>query len=123
MPVVTAVKSLMSIWSILGILWSSVILPAAVALGTVIAGISAPVWIVIGVIAALIAAGVALWKNWDQVKIFAISLWTTLKEVFSFGAALVAGITIMIFNKMGIDIVAVWNTITASISNAWGIIK
>lgn len=99
------------------------IAPAAVALGAVIAGISAPVWIVIGVIAALIAAGVALWKNWDQVKGFAISLWTTLKEVFSFGAALVAGITIMIFNKMGIDIVAVWNTITNSISNAWNIIK
>ena len=115
MPVVTAVKSLMSIWSILGLLWSSVILPGAVALGTAIAAISAPVWIVIGVIAALIAAGVALYKNWDTVKNFLAQTWEVIKQIFSFGAALVAGITIAIFDAMGIDIVAVWNNLVSAL--------
>ncbi|KXZ40006.1 phage tail tape measure protein, TP901 family, core region [Alkalithermobacter thermoalcaliphilus JW-YL-7 = DSM 7308] len=40
---------------------------AALILGPVIAGISAPVSITIGVIGGLIAIGVALWKNWDTI--------------------------------------------------------
>ena len=52
-----------------------------------IAGISAPVLIVIGVIAALIAIGVLLYKNWDTIKEKAgeirdwvVEKWNALKE-------------------------------------------
>ena len=45
--------------------------------------IASPVgWVVLGVI-ALIAAGVALYKNWDKVKAAAGQLWDKTKEVFS----------------------------------------
>lgn len=38
-------------------------------------------WIVLG-IAAVVAAGIALYKNWDKVKAFAVSLWEKLKSIF-----------------------------------------
>lgn len=40
----------------------------AIIVGTFIAGISTPVWVVIGVITALIAIGYALYQNWDWVS-------------------------------------------------------
>lgn len=39
-------------------------------------------WIVAG-LAAIVAGGVALYKNWDTVKATAVSLWEKVKEVFS----------------------------------------
>lgn len=41
-----------------------------------------PIILVAGLIAVLIAAGVALWKNWDTVKAKAQALWEKIKEVF-----------------------------------------
>lgn len=39
-------------------------------------------WIVLG-FAAVVAGGVALYKNWETVKATAVSLWNKVKEVFS----------------------------------------
>ena len=39
-------------------------------------------WIVLG-LAAVVAGGVALYKNWDTIKGKAVSLWNKVKEVFS----------------------------------------
>ena len=41
-----------------------------------------PIILIAGLIAILIAAGVALWKNWDTVKAKAQALWAKIKEVF-----------------------------------------
>ena len=41
-----------------------------------------PIILVAMAIAALVAAGIALWKNWDTVKAKAIELWGKVKEVF-----------------------------------------
>lgn len=41
-----------------------------------------PIILIAGLIAILIAAGVALWKNWDTVKAKAQALWEKIKEVF-----------------------------------------
>lgn len=54
-------------WQVLTGVFAAVKVGAA-GLAGVIGGISAPVLIVVGVIAGLIAAGVALYKNWDTVK-------------------------------------------------------
>ena len=44
--------------------------------------IASPVgWVVLGIL-ALVAAGVALWKNWDTVKEYAGQLWEKIKSVF-----------------------------------------
>ena len=45
-----------------------------------IAAIPAPVWIVIAVLAALVAAGVAVYKNWDEIKAWASNVWGSVKE-------------------------------------------
>ena len=74
------------------------IIPAIAALlstlTTVITGVSAaggvlnaimaanPILFVAMAIAALVAAGVALWKNWDTMKVKAQELWGKIKEVF-----------------------------------------
>lgn len=42
-----------------------------------------PIILIAGLIAILIAAGVALWKNWDTVKAKAQALWAKIKSVFS----------------------------------------
>lgn len=45
-----------------------------------IAAVPGPVWIVIGVLAALVAAGVAVYKNWDEIKAWASKTWGSIKE-------------------------------------------
>lgn len=56
--------------------------PLFAAVGAAMAGISAPVLIAIGVITALIAAGVALYQNWDVIKEKALELWGKLQEIW-----------------------------------------
>ena len=46
-----------------------------------ISAIGAPVLIVIGVIGGLVAAGVALYKNWDAVKEWAGNVWGAIKDI------------------------------------------
>lgn len=58
------------------------IISIASALIAAISAISAPVLIVIGVITALIAIGVLLYKNWDTIKEKASDLWENLKQKF-----------------------------------------
>lgn len=48
------------------------------AFGAVVSFLTSPVTLVVLAIGALIAAGVALYKNWDDVKAFALNLWDTL---------------------------------------------
>lgn len=56
--------------------------PLFVAAGTAIGSITLPVAATIAAITALIAAGVALWKNWDKVKEFAANLWKNVTQSF-----------------------------------------
>lgn len=69
-------------WGALSTLWTAVLVPAGAVLIGALGAISAPVWIVIGVIAALIAAGVALYQNWDVVKAKAIMIWNEIVAKF-----------------------------------------
>lgn len=54
----------------------SVLIPALTAIGPV-------GWAIIGAITALVAAGVALYKNWDEVSQWASKAWGAIKEVVS----------------------------------------
>ena len=58
---------------ILGTLASSIgsIITLVTTIGPVMAGLAGPIGIVIGIIGALIAIGVLLYKNWDKIKNFA----------------------------------------------------
>ena len=60
--------------------------PVIVVLGTLVAAIGAlmsPIGLVVVAIAAAIAAGVAIYKNWDKIKEKAQELWSTIKEKFT----------------------------------------
>lgn len=50
-------------------------------LATAIAFITSPIGIVVAAVAALIAIGVLLWKNWDTIKEWANNVWEKTKEI------------------------------------------
>ena len=89
-PVLTGVVGGFAAFNIL-----STIIPLVTTLIGVVRGVSVaggilnavmmanPIILVAGLIAVLIAAGVALWKNWDTVKAKAQALWAKIKSVFS----------------------------------------
>lgn len=53
---------------------------ATTAFATAMAFLTSPVTLVIAAIGALIAVGVLLYKNWDEVKAFAIKTWDKIKN-------------------------------------------
>lgn len=67
----------------------------ASAAGGVLAGVMAfltsPITIAIAAIAALIAIGVLLYKNWDRIKEWALELWAKIKNAFQTGVEAVKG--------------------------------
>jgi phage-related minor tail protein len=65
---------------------------AVLAVGAVLAGISAPIVAIVAGIAALIAAGIALYKNWDSVGKWLSETWETIKTTFLEGIAYVGEI-------------------------------
>lgn len=74
---------------------------AGIATSVVIAGVTVPVWAVIGAVTALIAIGVALWANWD---------WISAKATEAWG---------WIARKTG----EAWNAVTTATSNAWNFVS
>lgn len=105
MAVVTVIGILMGIFMAL-----SPIITAIIALaGTLSVGIGAiayPVLIVIGAITALIAIGVALYKNWEEIKTKCSEIWTSIKDFFS-----------NIIDRIKTSIVEKFNSIKESISD------
>ncbi len=97
----------------------SAILNLANMLGVGIGALAGPVGIAIAVIAALIAIGVLLYKNWDtikakatEVKNLVVAQWKALK-------AQVAAI----FNGIKAQAIAIWNGIKSAVSTAANAIK
>lgn len=93
--------------------------PALGALGGVFAALTGPVGIAIAIIAALIAIGVLLYKNWDtikakatEVKNWVVAQWKALK-------AQVAAI----FNGIKAQSIAIWNGIKSAVRTAANAIK
>lgn len=70
------------------------------AIGGLMSGALLPI---IGIIAAVIAIGVLLYKNWDTIKAKALALWNTLKTTF---------------NGIKTSIITAWNNIKTAVSNA-----
>ncbi|BDP42929.1 phage tail protein [Deinococcus aetherius] len=56
---------------------------ASVALRVAIAFITGPVGLAVAAITALVAAGVYLYRNWDEVKARALAIWGQVKEIVS----------------------------------------
>ena len=79
--VILAILGLVAAISPLATLISSIatIIPVVTA---AFAALSGPIGIVIAVVGALVAAGIALYQNWDTVKAKASELWENIKSTF-----------------------------------------
>ena len=93
--------------------------PALAGLGGVFAALTGPVGIVIAIIAALIAIGVLLYKNWDTIKAKALEVKNWVVTQWN---ALKASVT-AIFNNIKATASAVWNGIKSAVTSAANTIK
>jgi len=69
-------------------------------LAVVIGFLVSPIGLIVLGIAALIAIGVLLYKNWDTISAYAVQVWGAIKQTFE----------------------DAWNAISAAVSNAWNAI-
>lgn len=81
----------------------SSIMSLASTLGPIIGGLAGPIGIAIAVFAALVAAGVLIYKNWDTIKAKALELKNNV---------------VAAFNELKAKVTAVWTAITAPIQKA-----
>lgn len=103
--------------------------PVLVIIGTLISSIgtiagalgmvSAPMLGIVGIIAAVIAAGVALYKNWDKIKAFAASLAASLKAIWSGIKSSVTGFV----KGIVADVVGKFRTLVNNVKTSWNNIK
>ena len=103
----TLISSIGSIISVIGIV------------APLIAGLAGPIAIAVMAITALIAIGVALYKNWDTIKAKAIEVWNSVVATWN---GLKAGV-IAAVSSLQASLSAAWNSIKATASAAWNAVK
>lgn len=74
--------------------------------------LTGPIGLVVAAVAGAIAIGVALWKNWDEVKAFITNIWNSIADT---AKSIWTGITSFLGNT--------WNTISTAATNTWNGIK
>lgn len=79
-------------------------------IGSVVGFLGGPLTLAI---AAVIAIGVLLWKNWDTIKEKAISLWNGLKATFESIKSTITGVVQNVISKMQ----ALWDKISTTFNN------
>lgn len=125
-------------------LGSSILNVARLALPWLLRGLAlltGPIGIAIAIISLLVAAGIALYQNWDTVKQKAAelatwiatgwsqvlssttALWNAIKTVLSVVWNWIKSTATSIFNSLKASILTVWNNIKANASSAWNSIK
>lgn len=76
-------------------------------------------WVVIG-IAALVAAAILLWRNWDTVKAKTVELWNTIKNN---PIAWIAAGPIMLLITAGVKLYQNWDKVKSIMSLVWSSMK
>ena len=69
-----------------------------------------PVGIVIAILAALVIAGIAVYKNWDKIKEFAISIWGSIKDFLSNTIDSIKGFFLERFNAIKEFYINIWQS-------------
>lgn len=95
------------------------IITIAPAVGAAFTAMTGPVGIVIAAIAAAVAIGVALYKNWDTIKAKAAEVWANVQNA----VAVVVGRVKTNFNTLKTALSTVWNAIKTTASTVWNGIK
>lgn len=81
-------------------------------LGIGIGALTGPIGIAMAAIAALVAIGVVLYKNWDTIKIYAASIWEGIKGVFT-----------SVVTAIGTFLSTAWEGIKNTFVTVFGVIK
>lgn len=100
---------------------------AASAAGGVLAGVIAainwPLVLIAAAIAAVIAIGILLYKNWDTVKEKAVEIWGKIKEFISNAIEKVKEVISNVINKIKETWSNIWGKIKDTASKVWDGIK
>lgn len=99
------------------------IITIAPALGAAFTFLTGPIGIVIAAIAAAIAIGVALYKNWDTVKAKATAAWNAIKNAIMKPVNAVKTAVKTNFNTLKTNVTSVFNKIKSTASSVWNSIK
>ena len=93
------------------------------ALGAAFTALTGPVGLVIAAIAAAIAIGIALYKNWDKIKAWAKKTWSAIKTTITSAVNSIKSAVVERFNSIKTTISNVFNTIKSIASRTWNNIK
>ncbi|MDF2534415.1 MAG: p15 [Bacillales bacterium] len=88
-------------------------------LGAALTVITGPIGLIIAAIVALIAAGVAIWKNWDAIKGNSIEIWGALKEWFSSTLESIKQFFTATWDKIKSLSSQTWESIKQTATNIW----
>lgn len=88
------------------------IITIAPVLGGAFSALLGPVGLIVAAIAAAIAIGVLLVKNWDKIKAKAVAVWNAIKSAIS-----------TVVNKIKTTVSNVFNTLKSTVSKVWTGIK
>lgn len=92
-------------------------------LSTALTFITSPVGLVIAAIAAAIAIGILLYKNWDKIKAWAIKTWTAISNAITLRVLLVKAKVLSIFNALRNSVVGIWNGLKSAAAAAFNGVK
>lgn len=92
-------------------------------LSTALTFITSPVGLVIAAIAAAIAIGIILYKNWDKIKAWAIKTWTAISNAITLRVLLVKAKVLSIFNSLRNTVVGIWNGLKSAAAAAFNGVK
>ena len=87
--------------------------------GPIIAGLAGPIGIAVAVIGVLVAAGIALYKNWDTIKAKALEIKNNIVATWNgIKAQVIAAV-----NTLKAQLSAAWASIKANVTAAWTAVK
>lgn len=92
-------------------------------IGPAFSALLGPVGLVIAAIAAAVAIGIALYKNWDTIKAKASAIWEAIKKAITGKITELVTTVKALFIALKNALVAAWNTIKETASNIWTGIK
>lgn len=103
---------------IIGSLISAIgsIITVVSSLGPVFTALTGPIGIVIAAIAAAIAIGVLLYKNWDKIKAWATKAWTAIKTTITKTVDSIKTSVVGKFNAVKALVIGIWNGIKSRVT-------
>ena len=97
----------------------SSIMTLASTLAPILAGASATILPIIGIIAGLIAVGVLLYKNWDTIKYYAGVVWEGIKTTVITVVTTISTTVSNIFNGIKNTVTSIFNSIKSTATTVW----